>query len=350
MAEEEEKTEEPSARKIEKAREEGNVPKSQELSAFLILLMAFSIIFLASKLTFNSVALVFNHYMNFLDKELTISSVIALTLTLIKETTLILLPYLLAIFFIGVLSHIIQFGFLFTTKPLIPDFNRINPIKGIKNVISFQKIVKGLLDTLKVLLVFGIGFVVYLSFLKEISTVALLNIYSQLDWFFKKMLILVGVILLIFFVIAMIDLIYQRIRYKRSLRMSKTEVKDEFKQMEGDPQIKRKVRQIMMKRAMSRMMSNVPKADVVVTNPTHYAVALMYDETKHKAPVVVAKGTDLTALRIKSIAREHGIQIVENPPLARELYKLVDVDEMVPQELWQAVAEVLAFVRRSAKR
>ena len=145
----------------------------------------------------------------------------------------------------------------------------------------------------------------------------------------------------------MIDFIYQKYSYKKSLRMSKQEIKDEYKQTEGNPEVKAKIRQLQREMAKKRMMAEVPKADVVITNPTHYAVAIRYDKTKDEAPRVVAKGVDNLAIKIKEIAREAGVMIVENPPLARELYKSVDVYETIPPKLYKAVAEVLAYVYKA---
>jgi len=183
--------------------------------------------------------------------------------------------------------------------------------------------------------------------MKELPTVSLFPIGDQMRWFVEKLLILVGILLLLFFILAAIDLAIKRYQYFNSLKMSKQEVKDEYKQMEGNPEIKRKMRQIMMQAGMKRMMSNIPQADVVVTNPTHYAVALKYDQKKDRAPKVVAKGVDFLAIRIKEIAREHDILIVQNKPLAQDLYKMVDVDKAIPEELYQAVAEVLAYVHKA---
>ncbi len=350
MADEEEKTEEPTGKRQQDARNDGNVPKSQEVNTFFSLLISFVLVYVLANYTFDGFTRIYVHYIGFFKEELTMTSAMSHFITLLKETTLILLPYMGVLMFVGLATNIAQFGLLFTTKPIQFKFNKLNPINGLKNLISMQKIVKGLMDTARVFLVFTIGFFVYIGIIKELPTVALFDLYNQIKWFSEKALLLISSLLFVFFIIAAIDLIYTRWKHNKSLKMTKQEVKDEMKQMEGDPTIKRKIRQIMFQKAFSRMMSNIPKADVVVTNPTHYAIALAYDEKKHVAPVVLAKGADLIALQIKKIAREHDIQIVENAPLARELYKICDVDKPVPQNMWQAVAEVLAFVRRSAAK
>jgi flagellar biosynthetic protein FlhB len=192
-----------------------------------------------------------------------------------------------------------------------------------------------------------VGFLLFYNFLKEIPKLELMNFFQQIRWFEDKAVILIFSLLAVFFVFAIIDFVYQKYTYKKSMRMSKQEIKDEYKQTEGNPEIKAKIRQLQREMAKKRMMAEVPKADVVITNPTHYAVAIRYDKTKDEAPRVVAKGVDNLALKIKEIAREAGVMIVENPPLARELYKSVDVDEVIPPKLYKAVAEVLAFVYRS---
>jgi flagellar biosynthetic protein FlhB len=151
----------------------------------------------------------------------------------------------------------------------------------------------------------------------------------------------------VFFVFALIDFVYQKYTYKKSLRMSKQEIKDEYKQTEGNPEVKAKIRQLQREMAKKRMMAEVPKADVVITNPIHYAVAIRYDKSKDEAPRVIAKGVDNLAIKIKEIAREAGVMIVENPPLARELYKSVEIDEFIPPKLYKAVAEVLAYVYKA---
>eukprot|EP01022_Parablepharisma_sp_SALTPOND_P014749 TRINITY_DN20347_c0_g1_i1.p1 TRINITY_DN20347_c0_g1~~TRINITY_DN20347_c0_g1_i1.p1 ORF type:complete len:215 (-),score=18.51 TRINITY_DN20347_c0_g1_i1:249-863(-) len=184
----------------------------------------------------------------------------------------------------------------------------------------------------------------------DVEELVMLPMNKQLIWFKEKAMILIAALLFVFFIIAIIDLAIKRYQYFKGLKMSKQEVKDEHKQQEGNPEVKQKIRQKMFEMAGKRMMDQVPSADVVVTNPTHYAVALRYDQTQDRAPKVVAKGADRLALRIKEIARESLVQIVENPPLARELYKSVEVDEEVPEMMYQAVAELFAYVQKTQNK
>ena len=250
----------------------------------------------------------------------------------------------------GIIGNVAQFGFLFTTKPLIPKLEKINPIKGLKNLFSIKKLVEGVKLTLKVFISFFVGFWLFWKFFLEMPKLELMNFFEQIKWFKEKVIIIVFALLAVFLLFAIIDLIYQRYTYKKSLRMSKQEIKDEYKQTEGNPEIKAKIRRLQMEMTKKRMLSEVASADVVITNPTHYAVAIRYDRTKDEAPRVVAKGVNYLAIRIKEIAREYDIMIVENPPLARELYKLVEIDETIPKDMFKAVAEVLAFVYRAKNK
>jgi len=255
-----------------------------------------------------------------------------------------LAPIAIAIMIAGVLGNVAQFGFLFTTKTIQPKLSKINPISGLKNLFSLKKLFEGVKITLKVFIAFGVGYYLFYSWLVEIPKVELFDLFTQIKWIVEKVVILVWVMIAIFLVFAVIDFTYQRYSYKKSLKMSKQEIKDEMKNTEGNPEIKAKIRQIQMKMASQRMMTEIPKADVVVTNPTHYAVAIRYDRTKDKAPRVIAKGIDHLAQRIKEIARENDVMIVENKPLARQLYAEVELESEIPEQFYKAVIEVLVYV------
>jgi flagellar biosynthetic protein FlhB len=343
----EEKTEEPTSRKIEKAREEGNVPKSMEAAGFVVLFLALLVLFFYIKYIVFYFEDFFKYFYSFIGVEITKEVVFNI---LIKGTFyffVIMFPIFLVVVIAGILANVSQFGFLFTVKVLIPKLEKINPIKGLKNLFSVKKLVEGIKITFKVFIAFFVGFEIFLSFFDEMPKLALMDFFNQMRWLEKKSFIIILSMLAVFFVFAVIDFIYQRYTYKKSLRMSKQEIKDEFKQTEGNPEVKAKIRQMQREMAKKRMIAEVPKADVVITNPTHYAVALRYDKTKDEAPRVIAKGVDNLALKIKEVAREAGVMIVENPPLARELYRLVDIDETIPPKLYKAVAEILAYVYRA---
>ncbi|MFW5619624.1 MAG: flagellar type III secretion system protein FlhB, partial [Campylobacter hyointestinalis] len=290
MADDQEKTEEPTSKKLEDARQKGNVPKSQDASGFVTLLVG--IIALVLLLSFMGERLIklYIYYQNLIGIELTKELFFKIVIHTMLQVILIILPVAVSIMIAGILSNVMQFGFLFTTEPLTPIFGNINPIKGLANLFSLKKLIDSIKIILKVSAVFGVAFYFFLQFVKELPHTIFFPMFNQLLWLKEKMLILAGVMLLLFLIIAIADIFIVRFQYFKGLRMSKQEVKDEFKQMEGDPRVKGRIRQLQMQAARKRMMQNIPTADVVITNPTHYAVALRYDKEKEKAPVVLAKG------------------------------------------------------------
>ncbi|MDX1294688.1 MAG: flagellar biosynthesis protein FlhB [Sulfurimonadaceae bacterium] len=350
MADDQEKTEEPTSKKIEDARNEGNVPKSQDAVGILTLVAALLAFLMLFTFMAERVENLVRYYFTMMGTDLTREVFIELALITFKEFLIIALPLAIIIAVAGLVSNVSVIGFLFTTKPLVPDIKKLDPIKGLQNVISLKKVLEGFMMTLKSLTAMGVGFIFFGIFIQELPTVALFSFGDQLQWIGGKALIIALMMLLVLFIFALFDLIIKRKQYFDKLKMSKQEVKDEMKNMEGDPHIKAKIRQIQMQASRKRMMAEVPEADVVITNPTHYAVAIKYDEQKHNAPMVVAKGKDNIALQIKKIAREHNVHIVQNPPLARSLYKDVDVDKPIPEALFSAVAEVLAYVYKMENR
>ncbi|MCL2415188.1 MAG: flagellar biosynthesis protein FlhB, partial [Defluviitaleaceae bacterium] len=245
---------------------------------------------------------------------------------------------------VGIFVNIVQVGWAPTTKTLRPNFSKLSPLKGIKRVFGM----KMLLELVKALLKFAIILlVVYTMLSNEIDMLAVL---FQMDlipavMYIGNLFVTIGMTVgIVYIFIAGIDYIYNRRKHEKELRMTKQEMKEEYKQMEGDPLIKGKIRQKMREVSMRRMMGDVPTADVIITNPTHYAIALKYDKEKSDAPFVVAKGADHLAQKIKDIAKDSNITIVEDKPLARTLYAAVEVGQEIPPNLYQAVAEVLAYV------
>jgi flagellar biosynthetic protein FlhB len=346
-----EKTEEPTAKKQQDTRKEGKVPKSKELSSGVELIALFLILkFWVGTMGENFLALFAEIYDKIPDyttywggriisKDYT---------TLINHTIIRMLIQLLPFFVVGValafIINMLQFKFQISTKPLKPKFSKLNPVSGMKRLFSKEKIIELLKSIAKVVL---ITYVVYAT-IKD-DWVYLVKFYNmplnQAIQLIGNIVINVGLkISLVFMVIAFADLFYQRFKFKNDIKMTKQEVKDEYKNSEGDPQIKGKIRSKMREASQRRMMQSVPKADVVITNPTHFAVAIKYDANEAPAPVVLAKGADYVAQKIKEVAKENNIEIVENKPLARMLYANVDVGQEVPPELYQAVAEVLAMV------
>ncbi|WP_163555806.1 flagellar biosynthesis protein FlhB [Helicobacter suis] len=339
----EEKTELPSAKKIEKAREEGNVAKSIEVLGFLGLLAGFGGVFALFKFWLDGFESVFRQSLRYIALDFTPHNLHVLALQLLKDILWILLPILCLLALVAFLSNVLQFGFLFSPKAVAPKLMKINPIHGFKNLFSLKRLLEGLLITAKVCIAFVLGFVLVYSFIDELGGVARFNFKDQALWFRGKALELIASLLFLFLITSLLDFLLKRRQYIQSLKMSKQEIKDEYRQQEGNPEMKAKIKQLMLKNSMSKMMAAIPSANVVVTNPTHYAIALRFEE-KDPAPVVVAKGIDHLAIRIKGIAREHGVEIIENPQLARELYKEVDVDEVIPKVLFEAVAIVFAQV------
>ncbi len=350
MADDAEKTEEPSSKKLEDAKKEGNVPRSQDTSAFITLVVAVVVVYFATAFLTSRIEHLYRFYSEFIGVELTPKIAYLIGLNTLKELVLMIIPLATVVAIAGILASLVQFGFVYTTKPLTPDLKKIDPIKGLKNLVSLKKLIESIKITAKVVIIFAIAFYFLILFIHELPTVINFSLENQISWLVQKIILLVAIMLMILFVLAMIDLMIVRFQYFKDLRMSKQEVKDEYKQMEGDPQIKARIKKLQMEMAQKRMMSEIPTADVVITNPTHYAVALRYDNEKENAPRVIAKGIDNIALKIKEIANENLIQIVENPPLAKELYAKCDLDDIIPENFYKAVAEVLAFVYKSKNK
>lgn len=349
MTNEEEKTQAPSAHKIQKAREEGNVSKSPELSGFFVLLVGLGLLFFLIPYWVDGVQHIFVYINSLITKDVDVGLLGTITLSIGYEILLMLAPIFIALVITGIVGNLLQFGLLFSPKAIKPKLTKLNPITGIKNVLSLKKLLDGFMITLKVFVAFIVGFAVFISFFDELTNVSALSLYGQILWFRQKALILISVLLIMFLIMAVSDYLIKRHQYIKSLKMSIKEVKDEYRQYEQNPEIKAKIRSIQQKIASNRMMKEIPSASVVVTNPTHYAVAIRYGEEeleKSMPPIIVAKGIDELAIRIKAIAREYDIKIIENPPLARELYRQLDIHQVIPYELFGAVVEVLREVAR----
>lgn len=342
-----EKTEAPTQKKREKAREEGQVAMSPEIANAVLYLVIFNALKAFSPYILQKTQEVF--YLS-LDKSQKFDYIYDQKYMadfigeMFLRAILTSMPMLCVALAVGVICSLLQVGWKPTTKPLMPKFSKLNPIKGIKKIFSFRAIVNLFKSLAKL---FIIGYVIVEKLLKEMNVIPNLMNMTFMDSvaYVGNLAVDLGVAVGGWFlVIAVIDYAYQRFKHEKDLKMSKYELKQEYKQSEGDPQIKGKIRQRMQEAAMRRMMQDIPQADVIITNPTHFAVAIKYDRSGARAPIVVAKGVDHLAQRIKTIARENKIEIVENKPLARALYATVDIGKEIPQELYQAVAEVLAFV------
>ncbi|GIQ68628.1 flagellar biosynthetic protein FlhB [Xylanibacillus composti] len=340
-----EKTEKATPKKKLDARKKGQVAKSNEIpSAFIMLFvflafMMFSGFFQGRMNNFFTVA-----YTDYMQLEITTSNVSILFSQLAFQGTIILLPIMIIAVVTAFLGNYIQFGFLVSGEPLKMKLNKLNPIEGAKKIFAIRALVEFAKSVLKLIV---IGVVVSFTLWLERSTLLSLSSMPLESTFAyaARITLLIGLqIALLLVVLSIFDYMYQKYEHEKSLRMSKQDIKDEFKKMEGDPLIKSKIREKQRRMAMQRMMQEVPNADVVITNPTHYAVALKYDREKMEAPFVVAKGQDYVALKIKEAAQRSGVITMENKPLARALYAQVEIGEPIPDDLFQAVAEVLAYV------
>jgi flagellar biosynthesis protein FliR/FlhB len=345
------KTEDATPHKMSEARKKGQVAKSKDVSLAFTLLTSTLVLTLMGEYAFNSFkANLINFIGNGLNTTLSYSNLQNITLTVIIRLTIVILPFVMPILIIGVLANFLQTGFIYTKEPLKPDLKKLNPISGFKRIFSIRTVVQLVKDLLIVIVVSYIGY----TYIRD-NYQAILNIgnlkFDALAAYFGKLT--TGVffkVTIVMIAIALADFLFQRFQFKKDMRMSKQEVKEEFKQEEGDPVVKNKRRQKQRELAMRRMMQQVPKATVVVTNPTHIAVALMYAEGKNGAPIVVAKGADYVAIKIKEKAKESNIPVIENKPLARLIYEQVEIDSEIPADMYQAVAEILALVFKIKKR
>jgi flagellar biosynthesis protein FlhB len=338
------KTERATPKKREEARKRGQVVRSIEINAVLNVLMTLVIIKISGGYIMAGLKGVSKHFWgNVTTIGITPDSMSGIIFFIITKLLLILAPVLAVVFIVGILSNIMQFGFLVSFEPLKPSFDKINPARGFQRIFSKRMLFELFKDILKISV---IGYLFYTSVLKILGDIFITPLMDIETYFVFASTVIYKLglkIVIAFIVFAVIDYMWQRYDYEDNLKMSKQEIKDEMKQLEGDPIIKSRIRSIQREMARKRMISEIPQADVVITNPTHVAVAIKYREGEDNAPVIIAKGINLMAERVKIIAREHGVIILENPPLARTLIKL-EIGWEIPPDLFQAVAEVLAFV------
>lgn len=342
------KTEEPTSKKLQDARDKGQVAKSTDLTSAVSLLALF--IFLKLYVGYLGEHFIYSYeyfYGNiskYVDEPFEVNAACTLVGELLKQVLITGAPFYLAAMVTTFVATLVQVKWHISKEPFKFDLNKFNPVNGMKRLFSKDKVVDFLKSIAKIAV---LALVVY-NYLKD-QWAMLFNLYS-LDFYnaiflIGQTVINIGFQISIYFmIIAVADYAYQKWKFHKDMMMTKQEVKDEYKNSEGDPQIKGKIRQRMQQASRQRMMQAVPEADVVITNPTHLAVAIKYDKESYEAPIVVAKGADYLAGRIKDIARENSVQIVENKPLARMLYYNVEIGNEIPAELYQMVAEVLAYV------
>lgn len=346
-----ERTEPATEKKLTDARKEGQVAKSKEVGNALSLLAMFLVI----KLWAGHMGIQFMEVFSTVYKEMpdTIinwggyvpqNDMLLVFRQMFIQILYLIAPIFVIAFIVAILGDVIQVKWMVTGKPLQPKFSKLNPLSGFMRIISVNSIMELIKSILIILIIVYISYTYlkdkwpYIYLLYDMSLLQAVQLVGEL-------VTDLGIRISFFYIIiALSDYIYQKVKFSRDMRMTKQEIKDEYKQQEGDPQIKGKIRQRMQEASRRRMMQNLPKADVVITNPTHYAVAIQYDPDIAAAPIVLAKGENYMAQRIKEVAKENHIEIVENKPLARMLYANVEVGSVIPPELYQAVAEVLAFV------
>ncbi len=348
-----EKTEQATPKKLSDARKEGQVAKSREIGLGVGLLLMFVMLKILVGMLgtqfMEMFSMVYNRIPDFTDMvagQISISDYMILFRDTMLQILLMMLPFMGVALIAGIAIEIFQVKWEPTTKPLEPKFSKMNPVNGFKKIFSLNS----LFELAKAILKIGlIVWVAYSTLKNEWG-----NLFILFDMPVEQAIALMGNIVinlgikisLVYLIIAFADLLYQKWKFSEDMKMTKQEVKDEYKQSEGDPKIKGKIRQKMMQASQRRMMQDLPKADVVITNPTHFAVAIKYDSETDEAPFVVAKGCDHLAAKIKEVAKENHVHIVENKPLARMLYYNVELGAMVPPELYKAVADVLVMVYR----
>ncbi|WP_417454226.1 flagellar biosynthesis protein FlhB [Kiloniella sp.] len=349
-SDESQKTEEPTAKKLADARQKGDVPKSQELNSWFsffgfLLFLSFFSVWISQELGATLAA--------FLERPDTIrletGHIFEATISLIKDVGILFITPAVIMIAFAIASGLMQHGFLISSESLTPKLSKISPLAGFKRLFSLQSVMNLVKGLAKLIIVGGIiGFVLWpkRSVVPQLSelNVAQMTI-TLLDW---ATLIVIAVVA-VMAVIAGLDYLYQYFEYIKKLKMTKQEVKDESKQSEGDPMVKGRLRQLRMEKARQRMMASVPNADVVITNPTHFAVALEYNGMMMEAPKLTAKGVDAVAFRIRKVAEENKIPVMENPPLARALYAGVEIDQEIPPEHYKAVAEIIGYVMKLKK-
>ena len=339
------KTEDPSAKKLEEARKRGQVAQSRDLSTWVMLLAATLLIGTATPSMFanftDELRAYLEHAHEFTMGSADIEGLLAGTLMIAFKGSFL---FFVILIFAALIGPTMQIGLIFSPDVLKPDFSKISIPKGFGRIFSLKSVVEFIKGLLKMTAIGAIGFSLVMPYLDNVEHSIDMSPFDILLETKSLALRMMTGILIALLAIALTDFLYQRWEFMKQMRMTKQEVKDEYKQTEGDPFVKGKLKQLRMEKARQRMMQNVPKADVIITNPTHYSIALKYDTEVSDAPIVIAKGIDEVAMRIRELAKEHDIILYENKPLARTLFDTVEIDQAIPVELYKAVAEIISFV------
>lgn len=342
-----EKTEKATPKKRQDSRKKGQVAKSSDVNTAIVLLAVFLCLLAIGPWMKNGVlALFVQSFQTNMLEEVTPDKIHLIFIDILLELIWIVGPIMLAAIIGALVANFLQVGPLFSTEAIQMKLNKLDPIQGFKRIYSVRAIVEFVKSMLKIVVVGVITFAILWFSLDEVLILSQKNIHEALS-FLGSLTIRMGLFAggaLLF--LSVFDYLYQKYDFEKNIRMSKHDVKDEYKKTEGDPLIKSKIKQKQREMAMQRMMQDVPNADVVITNPTHYAIALKYDESKGDAPIVLAKGVDYVAKKIKEKAAEHQVVTIENKPLARSLYSQAEIGDAIPEEFFGAVAEILAYVYR----
>jgi len=354
MAEQEgqEKTEVPTEKKRRESREEGQVAFSKELSSAALLAGIVLTLVATSPIILDAMRQLMSQIFRDLAqrKELSIDIIFTLSGEILSIILPAFAPFAAVIIFAGIFASVLQVGVMITFKAISPKFNKISPLTGLKRLFSSQSLADFLKSMAKLIIVGFVGYLTYIDKITELNGLSVSTPESILIYNFTVVAEVAGKIVLALVAIAIFDYFYQRWHHEQQLMMTKQEVKDETKQTEGDPQLKARIRQIQREMSNARMMQEVPKADAVIVNPTHFSVAILYDRDVMTAPEVIAKGADHLALRMRTVARENNVPILERPELARDLYANVEIGDDIPERFYKAIAEILAFVYRLRKR
>ena len=343
-----ERTERATAKRRMEARKQGQVALSREVPSALILIAVLGVFYFVGGRVLEDLTRLFGEFFGQLHttRLRTVNDAAALISALFRSCLLLLAPMVLPLLVAGVAGNILQIGFEIHAEPLAPKLSKLNPLAGLKRIVSMRGLVELVKSLVKVLFIGAIAWSVVSGYLADFPTLVRRDITGIWEFTHTAAYRILFYVCLAMVVLAVLDYAYQRWQHEENLKMTKQEIRDERKQTEGDPQIKSRIRSLQRQAAYHRMIAEVPTADVVITNPTHLAIALRFDPAEMNAPQVVAKGADYLAARIRDIAREHGVPLVENKPLAQSLYRLADPGDYIPVELYRAVAEVLAYVYR----
>lgn len=346
-----EKTEEPTGKKLQDAINKGNFPSSQEFKTWFLFLFATAAVAGGAPWLAREISEVLQGYMQRLHEISTdTSGTLQPMVTLVWDIFWIMIIPFMVFLVGGIVGNVVQQPFVFVTDKIKPDLKKVDPISGFKKKFGVQVLVEFAKNLAKLIVVSTLVFLIIWPEREKLDTIMMFDVFYILVEMHEMAIAMFVGILIFMTVIAAADFTWTRHKHHESMKMTKQEVKDERKQTDGDPLVKGKIRALRMERSRQRMMANVPNADVVVTNPTHYAVALEYKHGQNDVPVLLAKGVDAVAFKIREVAEENGIPIIENPPVARALYAAVEIDEEIPPEHYKTVAEIIGYIMRLGKR